>query len=306
MVSVTADDGVFAAVTAAQVMVNFADCWSPMTEEISTVMGRGAGGPFAMGEGASKWYNAASKIQQAQQSLVELTSALPRDYWNGEDRDAFDAEINNLAAELGDGHNYAMAVAITLTSLTVPIGAWPVACDTIGVILAANATAFYAAAASIVGDLGPSEALFAEGEAATASCLAVINAGMAVLIAAMAAGTEAIVISDIADIDAQRNHGDTGVAGEFGKAVVDSSGEVALTLALGREGKGHHGRHEAPEDPIDKLLKDKGKEKGKEKGGETINSSLSWLINHGIGAVDPSWNDPDAPKPSDEQWGAGE
>ena len=240
---ITADDGVWAAVVAAQVMVNFADCWSPMTEEISSVMGNGTGGPFALGEGADKWYGAASGLQEAQQSLTELTEGLPRDYWHGEDRDHFDTEIRNLAAELGDSHNYALAVAITLTALTVPIGAWPILCDGIGVIEAANATAFYVAAASIVGDLGASEAIFAEGEAVTASCLAVINASMAVLIALMAAATEAIVVSDVLDIEAQTSHGDKGIAAEFGKAVVDSAGEVAVSVALDRishsgEGKG--------------------------------------------------------------------
>ena len=246
---ITADDGVWAAVVAAQVMVNFADCWSPMTEEISSVMGNGTGGPFALGEGADKWYGAASGLQEAQQSLTELTEGLPRDYWYGEDRDHFDTEIRNLAAELGDSHNYALAVAITLTALTVPIGAWPILCDGIGVIEAANATAFYVAAASVVGDLGPSEALFAEGEAVTATCLAVINTSMAILISLMAAATEAIVVSDALDIEAQTSHGDKGIAAEFGKAVVDSAGEVAVSVALDRishsgEGKGEGGEGE--------------------------------------------------------------
>lgn len=383
MTSVTADDGVWAAVLAAQVMVNFADCWSPMTEEISKVMGDGTGGPFALGEGAGKWYGAASKLQEAQQSLTELTGGLPRDYWDGDDRAAFDTEVSNLAAELGDAHNYAMAVAITLTTLTVPIGAWPLLCDGIGVVEAAMAAAFYVAAASVIGDFGLSESLFLEGEAVTGTCVSVINASMAVLVSLMAAATAAIVVADTADISAQQGHGDTGIAGEFGKAVVDSAAEVAMTVALdhhshkgeggeggegegagkheageggegsegsheggsggdeggsgsheggsggdeggsgthegssgsdegGDSGRGQHergeggGKHEAPEDPISTVTKDRLKEKGEEKVGEGVTPGLQGLINQGVGAAVPGWNNPDAPKPSDEQWGAGE
>jgi hypothetical protein len=313
MTSVTADDGVWAAVLAAQVMVNFADCWSPMTEEISKVMGDGTGGPFALGEGAGKWYGAASKLQEAQQSLTELTGGLPRDYWDGEDRAAFDTEVSNLAAELGDAHNYAMAVAITLTTLTVPIGAWPLLCDGIGVVEAALAAAFYVAAASVIGDFGLSESLFLEGEAVTETCMTVINASMMVLVSLMAAATAAIAVADVADISAQQGHGDTGIAGEFGQAVVDSSAEVAMTVALdryshkGEGGEGESGgRHAAPEDPISTVTKDRLKEKGREKVGEGVTPGLQSLINQGVGAADPGWNNPDAPKPSDEQWGEGE
>ena len=241
---ITADDGVWAAVVAAQAMVNFADCWTPMTEEIADVMGKGIGGPFALGEGAAKWYSAASKLQEAQHGLTELTEALPRDYWDGDDREKFDTEIKNLAAEIGDSHNYALAVAITLTALTVPIGAWPIMSDAIGVIEAANATAFYAAAASVVGDLGPSEALFAEGEAVTATCLTAINASMVALIGLMAAATGAIVASDELDIAAQTSHGDTGITAEFGKALVDSAGEVAMSVELDHMSHGGKGEGE--------------------------------------------------------------
>lgn len=351
---ISADDGVWAAVVAAQAMVNFADCWSPMTEDIAKVMGDGSGGPFALGEGADKWYSAAGKLQEAQQQLVEQTKGLPRDYWNGDDRDKFDSEISSLAAEIGDSHNYALTVAITLTGLTVPIAAWPIMCDTIGVIEAVNAASFYAALASVVGDLGASEALFAEGEAVTATCLTVVNASMGIMIALMAAGTAAIAISDIADIATQTGHGDTGIAGEFGKAAIDSSAEVAMTVAMdhmshreGGEGSGEgegsgsgegegsgsgegegsgegtasaegsgsgegsgegsgSGEGASHEDPLPAGLKDSAKEHAKDKVTDPVTSGLSWLINHGAGAVDPGWNSPDAPSSSDEQWGAGE
>lgn len=238
---VSADDGVWAAVLAAKAMCTYADCFA-LTAEFPPIMDNGTGGPFALGEGAEKWGSAASKLDEAQQKLSELTEALPRDYWNGDDREKFDTEIKNLLAEIGDAHNYAMAVSITLGVITAPMAAWPIMCDTIGVIEAAEATAFYIAVASVIGNLGASEAIFAEGEAVTATCMTVLNVSMGIVIAIMAAATAAIAIGDVADIAAQEGHGDTGILGEFGKAAVDSSGEVATSVAL--DYLSHHGKGE--------------------------------------------------------------
>jgi hypothetical protein len=255
---ISADDAVNATVMVSQAMVDYADVWAPATVTTSKIMGNGSGGPFTLAEGGTKWRDAAGMLQEAQARLAELVDALPRDYWDGEDRERFDTEMRQLQAQLGDSSTYAMAVGITLDALAVPIGIWPVVCLGIGVLECALASAFYAATASVVGDLGASEALFAEGEAASAACLTVITASMTALIALMAAGTAAIVISDAADIDAQMHDGDSGALAEFGKAAVDSSGEVALNVAVGLLNRGKdeqepakdapHGKHEKPAD----------------------------------------------------------
>jgi hypothetical protein len=298
------DDGLWATVQAAEVMVQFADCWAPATLEISGVMEQGLGGPFTVGEAAAKWYDGAAKLQQAQQTLTESVAAVPRDYWTGADRDRFDTEISNLAAEIGDSHNYANAVAITLTALTVPLAAWPLVCDTIGVVEAANAAAFYAAAASVVGDLGPSEALYAEGEAVTLSCLGVINASAAVITAVMAAGTAAIAISDGADLGAQAGHGNTAALADFGKATIDSSAEVALA-AYGAHEPRTPGRHEAgaPRHRAEPRPTSHLKERVKDRIGEQANQHYSTpALKKLADALLPD----DAPNPDDETWGAGE
>ena len=238
-------------------------------------------------------------------TLTESAAAVPRDFWSGADRDRFDTEISNLAAEIGDSHNYAEAVAITLTALTVPLAAWPLVCDTIGVIEFANATAFYIAAASVVGDLGPSEALFAEGEAVTFSCLGVINASAAIITAVMAAGTAAIAISDGAELGAQAGHGNTAALTDFGKATIDSSAEVALA-AYGSHEPRQPGRHEAGvpkhraetppfQDHRNERVKDRVSEQGNK-----------YVTTPALGALADALLPDDAPNPDDENWGAGE
>ncbi len=326
------DDAVNAAVMVAQAMVDYAVIWEPETADISMIMGRGSGGPFALGQGGSKWLDAAGKLQSAQQRLTTGVQALPRGHWDGTDRDHFDTELRQLEAQLGDAHNYATAVGITLTALALPIGLWPVVCAGVGVVELAFATEFYATAAIP----GVGEASFAAGEAATGICATVMNVSMVVLISVMAAATAAVAISDVADIAAQSSNGDKGVLAEFGRAGVDSAGEVALNVAVdrlnnreegGEEEGGTPGKHEAAPDSKppadthsaprhlkppewDRTFKDRRgqwlNEKAAEKTGDLAAPGLSELINAGIGKADPDWNDPDAPKPEDENWGEGE
>ena len=303
-----ADDAVWASVKLASEAMNIADCW-PTTIPMPATMIAGTGGPFTVGEAAGKWFDAAGKLQAAQQGLVEHASAVPRDYWSGADRDNFDREISDLAAEIGDSHNYAEAVAITLTGLTVPLGLWPAMAVTISVIEIAEAVAFYAAVASVVGDFGPAEAIYAEGEAMSLSCSSVLDASVSVMIAVMAAGTAAIAVSDAADLGAQAGHGDTGALTDFTKAAIDSSAEVALTVALSREPgePGRHeaaapGRHRAEPGPVGKVLGDEDlRERAKDRAGETVNHyGTTPILKAGVDAVIPDGY----PDPDDENWGA--
>ena len=308
MALVGADDAVWTSVRLAAEAMNIADCW-PTTIPMPEIMMAGTGGPFTVGEAAGKWYDAAAKLQSAQQGLVEYAAAVPRDYWSGGDRDNFDREISALAAEIGDSHNYAEAVAITLIGLTVPLGLWPAMAVTISVIEIAEAVAFYAAAASVVGDFGPAEAIYAEGEAMSLSCSSVLDASVSVMTGVMAAGTAAIAISDAADLGAQAGHGDTGALIDFTKAAIDSSAEVALTVALSREPAepGRHeasppGRHRAEPGPIGTVLGDKYlRDRAKDRAGENVNHyGTTQILKAGVDAVIPD----DYPDPDDENWGA--
>ena len=256
MALVTADDAIGVAVMAAQGMCDYAVCFEPGTGDMSIVMGHGAGGPVTLGEAGAKWTEAAGQFQNAQQTLQNLVAGLPHDYWDGDDRTAFDNEMTQLQAQLGDSHNYAMAVGIVLDALAVPIGLWPILCSGIGIAEFTIASAFYAAAASGIGDVfGVSETIFGIGETVTDACVAVMNASMAILIAVMAAATAAIAISDAADVDAQKKNGDTTALSDFGKATVTSLPEVGFNLAVDhfnnkdKDGEGDEphvpGKHEA-------------------------------------------------------------
>jgi hypothetical protein len=244
---VSADDVIGLAVVAAVAMVEYADVFVE-TIEMGPVMKQGSGGPVSLVEGGVKWNEAADKFQEAQQALQTYVGGISHDYWDGDDRNAFDTEMTQLQAQLGDSHNYAMTVGIVLDALAVPIGLWPIMCTTIGLVEFAFASAFYVAAASVIGDLGASEAIYAAGEAATTTCFTVLNASMTIMITVMAAATAAIVISDAADVGEQEKNGDTTALSDFGKATVTSLPEVGFNLLVDHlNNKGEGGEDEPHE-----------------------------------------------------------
>lgn len=215
----------------------------PPCEAIGKVMPWGVGGPGSLASGANDWLQAAGSLQQAQQALTTTAGSLTADDWSGDDRAGFDTAVRNLAAQLGDAHNLAEAAGATLAGLAVPLAAYGPACLTIGIVLLTEAIAFEAAAASVVGDLGVSEALYAEGLAVSAVCLDVVIGFVAAIAATMAAAAEGLGLGELADVGAQRHHGDTQAVSDFEQAQVKGLGEVAknveafgVGLAAGKAG----------------------------------------------------------------------
>jgi hypothetical protein len=214
---------------AADVML-FASSVFPLCLEIEKLMGMAQGSPGALAEGANNWSQGAQALQQAQQSVTQLCSQLGSYDWSGDDRTAFDNDVQQLAAQLGDDHNFADAVAGTLAALSVPFGVFPGVCVGIGTMMLSFSLAFEAAAASIIGDFGASEAIYAAGTEASVTAMEIVSTSVEAIAAMCAAAAAVLLITDAADIQALEDNGDANAGKDFAKAEVDSLGDVAKNL----------------------------------------------------------------------------
>ena len=192
------------------------------------LMGDGLGAPFAVGQAADKWFEAADHLGQARMELEELMWSLDADQWSGDDRDAFGTEVGLLAQQIGDAQQFATIVGWSLVAGVVPLGAWPLGCTIVGVIQFANASLFYAAVASIVGNLGPSEALYASGLATSITCNRGLSIGRIALTAVMAAAALGIAGGAMDNAFDQREHGDEDATADLQRAVVEMTVEQGV------------------------------------------------------------------------------
>lgn len=202
----------------------------PPVKGIEMLMPVGKGGPGTLAEGARSWLDAADALHSALTQLDSVCAGLGPDAWNGDDRTAFDATVRQLHDQLDTSGTFARGVGATLAALAVPLSAYGGVCVGIGGVLLSEAVAYWSAVASIVGNLGPSEALLAAGTATAATCLAVLAGvvgGYAVLMETAAAG---LTIGSLADAHQQQREGDTDAVSTYRQAQVDGLGEVAENL----------------------------------------------------------------------------
>lgn len=151
-----------------------------------------------------------------------------RDQWSGDDREAFNKELGELAKQIGDAELFATIVGWSLVAGVVPLGAWPLGCSIVGVLQFANATLFYAAVASIVGNLGPSEVIYAEGLATAVTCNRSLKIGSVVLQGVLAAAAAGIVGGALFDAGQQKSHGDEDAWTDLGRATVEMAIEQGV------------------------------------------------------------------------------
>ena len=216
---------------AGQLMAAYACCFPP-ADEIAWRIPKGVGGPGALADASAAWKAGASALQEIQTQLREQTDALGDETWHGKDRDAFDQEISNLLAEIGDSHNTAEAIGITLEVLSPVMAVWPPLCLTAGLAVAAVATAFYIAFFSGIGDVtGASEAAYATGLPVAEAMLTLISAAETVLRVALGVAEGVIATAVFTDLTVQEGHGNSAIFGDLGQAEVDGLGQVTVNLA---------------------------------------------------------------------------
>lgn len=192
------------------------------------MMSDALGAPWAVGEAAERWFQAAEHLGNARSELEELVWSLGPDQWSGPDREAFNAEVMQLAQQIGDAQQFAYIVGGSLIGGVVPLGVWPVGCAAVGVVQFVNASMFYAAAASIVGNLGPSPALYASGLATSITCNTILRKSLLIIkiLMGVAAGVIAFGANDNAGD--QEAHGDEDARADLQRAVVEMAVEQAV------------------------------------------------------------------------------
>ncbi|GAB2458162.1 hypothetical protein [Jatrophihabitans fulvus] len=223
------DDAVDTMVTSAGYMLWPAEVF-PGVAAMSFMMPTAKGGPGTMIEGAQAWLDGSSALDRARSQLQSIAGAIGADEWTGDDRDLFDKTWQELDEQLGNARTYSLAVGAGLAGLSAPLLAYGPVCLGIGGVMLANAIAFETAVASIVGNLGPSEAAYAAGCAAAASCLAVLTGTIAGIAACMTAAAGALQLGTLAEANEQADDGDANAAGNYVKAQVKGLGEVGEDL----------------------------------------------------------------------------
>jgi hypothetical protein len=192
------------------------------------IMGDGLGAPFAVGQAAEGWFDAAGHLGRARARLEELAYSLSSDQWSGDDREAFMAEVRQLAQQVGDAELFAQIVGFSLVGATFGLGFWPLGCTFVGVLQFANASLFYAAVASIVGNLGPSEAIYAQGLATAVTCNRNLALGARLLNYALLAAAGGIVGGALLNAGQQESHGDDDAWADLSRATVEMAVEEGV------------------------------------------------------------------------------
>lgn len=208
--------------------------------------------PGGIGKAAVSWAETGENIQHAADKLQELVDAIPDDAWSkeGDDRKAFDQKISELKAQFIGGHVYADVVGSALLIIGGVIVLYDLAMAAVGVLLMFEATALAATIASIVGNLGASEAEEAADNAEAAAIAADIESSNEIL-QTISQTTAAVLIAGLAIFEGyELFSGDTNIGTDILKGTVIALPDIALATLAGAAGKygeeAGAGAHAAP------------------------------------------------------------
>jgi hypothetical protein len=208
--------------------------------------------PGGIGKAAVSWAETGEKIQDAANKLQELVDAIPDDAWSkeGDDRKAFDQKVNELKAQFVGGHVYADVVATALLIIGGVIVVYDLAMAAIGVLLMFEATALAATIASVVGNLGASEAEAAADNAEATAIAADIESSNEIM-QTVSQTTAAVLVAGLAIFEGyELFKGDTNVGSDLLKGTVIALPDIALATLAGAAGKyggeAKGGAHAAP------------------------------------------------------------
>lgn len=212
----------------------------------------GLGMPGGLGKAAASWAETGEKLDEAAKNLRELVEAIPEDAWSreGDDRKAFDDKINEFKTQLETGRVFTDVVAAALLIVGGVLVAYDLAMTAIGVLLLFEATVLAATIASVVGNLGASEA---EEAADTAEAVEIAenieNANQEMKTVSQV--TAAALTAGLAIFEGvELFEGDTNVGTDLLKGTVISLPDLALAALSGAAGKygeeASGGAHAAP------------------------------------------------------------
>lgn len=212
----------------------------------------GLGLPSGLGKGAASWAETGEKLDEAAKNLHELVEAIPEDAWSreGDDRKAFDDKVDELKTQLETGRVFTDVVGAALLIVGGVLVLYDLAMAAVGVLLMFEATALAATIASVVGNLGASEAEAAADNAEAAEIAENINSANMEM-KTISQVTAAALVAGLAIFEGiELFEGDTNVGTDILKGTVIALPDLALAALSGAAGKygeeAKGGAHAAP------------------------------------------------------------
>lgn len=214
----------------ALIATSFAACVIPVAWSCAGEMYKMAGDPGAMFDAGQAWLDVAGKLGDAVTANENLTNSIGGTGWTGSDYDAFIEKAAHLSQELMVSQVFAVTVGIAMITMAVALMVSAIVMLVMGLALAAHAVAILVAAATVVGFLGPVEALEFEAEIFAINCEAGLMSmdGMLSGLSATLGGSIIALLG--ADVATQAALGDGEALGNLVQGTVDGLGTIAAGL----------------------------------------------------------------------------
>jgi hypothetical protein len=215
---------------AALLGTSFAACVIPVAWACAGEMYQLQCDPGAMFEAGQAWLDVAGSVGDAVQANEDITNSIGASGWQGDSYDAFVAKAAHLSQELMVGQVFAYTVGIALITMAVALFVAILIMLAMSVGLVANAVAVIVAAASVVGWLGPEEAVQLEAELYALDCeasLIEIAEGLTTMSHVLGGTITALLAGDVG---IQSALGDTKALSDLGQASVDGLGTITTGL----------------------------------------------------------------------------
>jgi hypothetical protein len=264
----------------------------------------GAALPSGLGKAAAVWAETGAKIDEGAQKLREVVESIPEDAWSADDRKAFESKVEELRTQLETGRVFADSVGAILVICGTVIALYDLFIMAVGILLMFEFTALAATIASIVGNLGASEAEEAADNASAAAIAADIQSTneMMQTISQVCAGVLVAALALFEGIELFE--GNTNVGTDIFKGTVVASPEIALALLTGAAGRAegleNAGAHAAPGllskvPGLDALAEGLGKIAPGKLGGKALETVADYVLpgagKHAVNAMDPVLRD---------------
>lgn len=215
---------------AALITATAASCVVPAGTLLCSELYKAQGDPGQQYDAAMAWFALGDTLQQAIQDAERINNSVGGVWRDDEAETAFTAKAADYIRQLmvAMAFAYATGIGLIVSAITMFVAI------TVGLVLAgvlaAFAAAFLAAVASVVGNLGPSEAIMAD---ATTYALDAYNSFRALMKGVEAcdmavAGEIGVFLG--ADVGVQFALGDHDALGDLAQATVDGIGDVASGL----------------------------------------------------------------------------
>lgn len=215
-------EGALVAITAAACVIP--DAWWLAGEAYAI-----QGDPGAIWDSGQAWLDSAGQIGEAIDAAIKINNSIGA-VWDGADYTAFVEKNADYIRQLMAAQVLAYTTGVALIVAAIETFVIMLVFAAIGVALAIWAAAILAAIASVVGNLGASEAVEADALLFVVECESIVrtmNAATTVTDGVLAGGIGAVLALDVAF---QLGTGNTKVLGELAVATVEGVGTISAGM----------------------------------------------------------------------------